>query len=331
MDKIALTSRRHASPAGLAQFSTTGRAFTIVELLVVIAIIGLVLSIAIPNVSSMQKQMDRTNAIQAIDSALTRAKYSASSTGDYIALRFMPSLWSGPVDPNADLLSADRGRMQIVTYEWKAASWVDNINEVAFVERFEPREETSIVRLPLNTWVAPSEAAVDPNKVSGNARDVAYEIIDGEPGVFEFEAGHGPGNGTGKKNGDFLQMDDFLIVFDQEGNVVPGPRESVSTLYEGRPGKPQHQPYPLLGAYDPKWDNPNSSKNAVETDRDGSERFTRFNFSGIAIYDRDSYLSRFSGKPGSTNDKKERVRYLAQNAQPQMVHPRSARLKEIAQ
>jgi prepilin-type N-terminal cleavage/methylation domain-containing protein len=307
------------------------RGFTIIELLVVIAVIGLVLVIAVPSVSTMQTQLNRSSAIQAMDATLTRAKYAAAAAGDVVAVRFMPSLWAGSINTGDNILEPDANRMLMVTYEWTTANWLDDPDQVQFIERFEPRPETTVVQMPRNTWIAPIEATLheDTPGVTGEAFDIAKEVATGTPGDFAFEAGIG--DGISKKNDDFMQMDDFLIIFDQEGNLIPGPRASngLDSLYET--GNPRHVPYPILSYYDPKWNEPSSSKDALETDRDPDdedELFTRYNFGGVALYQRDNFLAQVGGEAVSGED---RVSWLAANAEPQMIHPRSAQLKEAQQ
>lgn len=307
--------RQHSVPSGI---SVPG--FTVVELLVVIAVISLVLGIAIPGINSMQAQINRSSAVQAMDSALTRAKYSAAASGDYVALRFMPSIWSGPVDPNDDLQQAETSRMQIVTYEWSTASFLEDINQVQFIERFEARAETSIVRMPRNVWVAPLEATFDSSKpgVSSEQGNAAEDIVAGEPGFFTLDAGGADSGSTS----DFMQMDDFLIIFDQEGHLVQPnfSRQQLNSIYDD-----DNLPFPIY-AYDPD--------EGVELDRDPSntdELYTRFNFSGVTVYQRDSFIRAVGSDGQSDANAEARVQFLADNGDAQLIHPRSGRLKGVPQ
>ena len=289
-------------------------AFTLVELLVVIGVIGLVLAIAVPSVTTMQAQLDRTATIQGIDSALMRAKYSAAAEGAYVALRFLPSAWAGPSDEDGLSTDRDPRRMLIQAYTWTTTDGSFDPTEVDLVERFEPRSDFEEVLLPANYWVAPMEASLDPDMMSGAEQALAESIVEGGLGSFQAN----PYQGTADSR--VVIADDFLVVFDSDGELVPGPRIDLNDANHTLRGNQQrYAPYRIYGYVPGDTDDPGWR------DVDGNDNpYARFNFGGVALYNREAYVNRFA----LNRDAGDRVDFLATEGERQMIHPRSAVLKE---
>lgn len=271
-------------------------AFTIVELIVVITVIVLILAIAIPGLTAISQQSRLSAATQTINGALMRAYYAALADVNMTAVRFVPGEWD--YDETADT-QRPTGRRHLLTYSYVSTSSANpsNVSDIAFGEYFQRREGTDSIQLPDDIGIAPLEALRDQGgyaRVGPNTAGVfttqhfgnlgAQFVLSGTPGEFLLDAGDVRLN--------FLQADDFLIVFDPQTGVRTG------------------LPTPTrVKAYDPNQE--------LDTDRygvgDGGPFYQRYNFSGIVIYPRQAFLS-------LGDDPDTRQAWLRANGRPYLVH-----------
>ncbi|MGD8454218.1 MAG: prepilin-type N-terminal cleavage/methylation domain-containing protein [Phycisphaerae bacterium] len=267
-------------------------AFTLVELIVVITVIVLILAIAIPGLSAMNQQSRLSAATQTINGAMTRAYYGALADVNMTAVRFLPGEW----DYNeAKEAQRPTGRTHLLTYSYVSTTSADpnDVTDIALGEYFQRREGTDSVQLPDDIGIAPIEALssdsgyvrVGPDSSGAfsmwSLGNVGKDfVLTGTPGEFKLDAGD---TGT-----NFLQADDFLVVFDSQ----TGLRGGVPTPTR-------------IKAYDPDQN--------LDTDRNGNVYYQRYNFSGIVIYPRRAFLA-------LGNDPQTRQDWLRANGRPYLVH-----------
>lgn len=252
------------------------RAFTIVEMIVVIAVIALILAIGVPAFNSMTVQQRISKTRQLLNGTLTRTQVIAVSDQTLTAVRICPADWH--LDASA-AAGTSKGRQIITTYSYRH-TYAANPNyplRVRFAERFERIEDGPTHLLPPDTWVAPSEA-FDLTRMVRDGESSSTDwlgnlVLKGQIGAFRFDAAN--------KTDDFLEADDFLIVFDPETGVQPSARG-----YE--------RPIWRLRALDPR---PLEDGGQIETDAlrraNGTVQvaFRRYNFTGTVIYRREPFVA----------------------------------------
>lgn len=283
-------------------------AFSLIELIVVIAIIVIVLAVGVPGLSAMARDQRHNDAVVRVEAALVRAKYAAiEAAAGPVAVRFMPGAWFRDEENQQ---SVSPGRQVLVTYRWATSTYDTDPNAApVYIERFERRPESLPVELPTDVWVAPVEATDRTND------NLARGILRGEVGRFRL-------NADPADNNDFLNADDFLIVFDARGQVVAGPRgRDVSLTDTTTRQRHLHRMY----AFDPE-----QEQDAFRADMgSGSwltkEPYQRYAFGGVTFYGREGLLA--LGRSASSNsDIDARREYLQQRGRSLFVHPSSANL-----
>ena len=270
-------------------------AFTIVELIVVITVIVLILAIAVPGLSALSSESRFSSAVQMVNGALTRAYYCALADGNMTAVRFLPGEWD--YDESADA-QRPTGRMHMVTYSYVGTSAGDPTQpgNVVFAEYFQRRVGSSSEQLPDNIWAAPAEALDRQQRTIGGDQHNNFGqqfVLNGYLRHFYLDAK--------TWDDEFLNADDFLIVFDPQTGV----RGMIS-------------PMPLK-AYVPNSEYVDAGIRGTETDRGSGgnpEYYKRYNFTGVAIYRRGGFES--LGNVGGAA--LERQNYLRRNSRPYLVH-----------
>jgi len=256
--------RRSAGP--LRSPRSPRRAFTVIELAVVIGIIVLLVALAVPAFNSMSAESRHTSAVQSINGILTRAHIAAIGERSMMAVRFAPAAWD--LDETAEG-AADRNRQVAVTYRYvTSVEQPNDPNQVYYDERFVRREESQPIRLPSDVWVAPAEGLLA-GTVVGGSDSWADFVLGGDAGVFHLDP---------SANDDFLNADDFLVVFDPHTGLMGGGRPTTYGLraYDPRPGYQTESAGQWQGAgANPPW-NP---------------EFKRFAFTGLVIYPREPFAA----------------------------------------
>lgn len=253
-------------------------------MLVVVLLIGVVLGLGLPAFNTIAKQSRLSQARQQLNGVLTRAYTLSLADRALTAVRLFPAEWEagdsrsdigGNTDAESRALVRDRQAAGIYRYAGATADPTDP-SKVLYTERFERAANAPVVVLPTDVWAAPAEALVGG---STNLTDQAEAILRGPlySGLCrDFNAVEGAG--TSKRNSDvFLDMDDFLIVFDSEGGVL------------------RRQPAPSwpMRMFDPRESTGNCSSPTGQTEvaRDGLDaddpELERFSFSGLVLYERE--------------------------------------------
>lgn len=268
---------------GQARVSCRGRvAFTLVELIVVVVIIGLLLGIGIPAIGSMTRDSALNAGIQTMNGVLTRAHIRSVADRNLVAVRLVPAVWDWDTKSQS-VGSAERQHAVTYSYQLRTDRPGD-IDKFEYNERFVRDAEGGSVQLPGGVWAAPVESLNLNNPIS-------KPILTGRIGNA---AGDGfycdPSDGTTSPGG-FLESDDFLVVFD--------PRCGVR-------GSSSRTKYPLL-AYHPQL--------RREVDRDARGLFQRYNYTGLAFYNREGFVS-----IGLDNRPAPRQNYLRRESRPYFVH-----------
>jgi prepilin-type N-terminal cleavage/methylation domain-containing protein len=234
----SVSTRRHPAISRGA----CAQGFTLTELLVVIAIIGLILGIGLPAFSRMSADSRFASATQQVNGVVSRASITALSQNSLAAVRFVPAAWD--VDPNGDpKVAADAGRLagrqRAISYVYGfTAQEPTDPNLVKLREFFQREERGPEVLLPADVWVAPIEALSDGNPALqpaaapyGNLENILNGVFgqagsafswSWRPGVTqttEQKLGGGPAFSS---NNDFLDADDFTVVFDGGRGVKRG-------------------------------------------------------------------------------------------------------------
>jgi type II secretory pathway pseudopilin PulG len=259
-------------------------------LIVVVAIIGLVLGIGLPAFNSMSASSRLVKTRQLVTGTLARAHAIALSDRTHTAVRFMPSAWEVDDSANSGTSIGNRNTQLLATYRYVTSSAGDpaNIGNIRFSERLERIKNGPSAVLPGDSWVAPAEAldangtAIQRNGASVNLRDA---VLSGRIGQFELNADRlnepaVPGGSFTSNNGEqFLDADDFLIVFDPETGVV---------------GSQRRVPWRLLG-YDPRPTGP-TSRQETPGDYTGNPAaltrpYQRMNYTGVVIYPREPFVA----------------------------------------
>ncbi len=293
-----------ATGGGRVRASRPARAFTIVEIAIVIAVVSLVLAIAVPALRKISEDTRFSSALQTLSGALTRAHATALADKNMTAIRFAPAAWELDEKNNA---VGEPGRQGLASYRYVAASLRENSANGTLIpeinEYFERRPSVEPIVLPVDVWVAPVEAwratgsAPDPIDPGNNARrPVDLSILGGTINSFRlspFASGE-----------EFLEADDFLIVFDPQTGL-----------------RATRERYRLRG-YDPvrKRDALDDGSNNWNT----SEKFERSSSEGLVIYRREPFAALGDAATGAT--RQERQNLLRRFGRPYFVHRLSGAL-----
>lgn len=300
-------------------------AFTTIELVVVVALIALILAITVPALSTMARDARRTDALQKMDASLTRAKYIAIEDRG-AALRMLPSQWDWNEEEG---LPAKVGNQHVAIFSVGVGSDEYNPSDPVQLQRFQRRADISSSQLPSGVWLAPLEATFDENIGVSQFADISEEILTGT--LATAEAGFAF-SADPDENEDFLIADDFLVAFDANGALVPGPR-GIRSL-EADPNdlgdlEYGHRYLHWLEAYaHPEDADERGLATRKGDDRDwrDDELYERYNFSGVVLYDRESFVAL-----GADADPEDRRDFLRDRGQPLYVHPTGAVLVEARQ
>ncbi len=325
------------------------RAFTLTELLVVISIIVIILSVAVPALSSISRQSRENASAQLLNVMVTRAFYTAIATRSQAAVRFVPGAWD--FEESRDRQNP-AGRQHMAIFRLASSTENPVSKGPQFYERFVRLEKSESVPLPENVWAAPIEALSrapvrpacacwDGSQLPDNWRTVPNEgeyILTGRPGIgsngFALSetfcwrecrvrtSSLGPTIATAPPSsysieGDFLNADDFMIVVDANAGVLPKFAE-----------------YPLF-AFDPigafqlsiqagtvgvtelsvertpkEWDSLTFPWN--------SQPIIRYGFTGVALYDREVFLAQ--GKDASAQTALRRQDFLIRASKPYLPY-----------
>lgn len=259
--------------------------FTLVEMLVVVSIIILLLAITLPGLSAMSADARMNGGLERVRAVLSRASLLARSKSTMVAVRFMPSEWDAREQGEAPTT----GRQRIVLYEFVGATdrWNGSAFEVRFSEYFRRVPDVEPIDLPQDVWVAPIEAlSRDTGLTISSGPSFSYPlpgelglntILNGVVGTFRFNPL------KDDADSDFLDSDDFVIVFDPRTGLIGA-------------GAPRMIP---LFAFDPT--------NHLETEADPTDPndvYQRLAATGVVVYRREPFLA----AGNSTGDRQEHLR-----------------------
>jgi prepilin-type N-terminal cleavage/methylation domain-containing protein len=280
---------RTAARPGPCRRGSLRPAFTLTELIVVMVVIVVVLSLAVPGLSAMNSEARLTASSQKIAGALTRAYYLSQAESSMTAVRFLPGRW----DSTAATAGEETDRQHMVVYQYYGSTDRDLGNgnfALEYDEYFRRAREITSIELERNVWAAPLESLANDRvdlrrEAPGTSYIQTYNslgdqfILDGEPGLFQFDAMLG--NGTGTSDGQFLNADDFLLVFDPDTGL--------------RTGIPQ--PFRLNGhvPLDPPLGGFATDRNAA-----GTLYYQRYGFTGVVLYPRDALVELGADADGQT-------------------------------
>jgi len=267
-------------------------------MLVVMVVIVLLLALGVPAFNSMTRQSRLTQAQQKLNGLLTRANIIAVSDRALTAVRIVPAHWAeAPARDAAYGAQARRDRQAALVYEYRSTSidptsLGEDAPNVRFDERFERLTNDPVTLLPTDTWVAPAEALLSVGNGGFRGDAVVQGIIDN----FEVDAVNDAAIG----GIDFLNADDFLVVFDPETGLQPAywPEGSQDDPYLRRSA------WPLLG-YDPQREI-ELAYDLSGSEFDMSRPFRRFNFTGVVIYPREPFVT--LGRAAAPRDRQEFLR-----------------------
>jgi type II secretory pathway pseudopilin PulG len=274
-------------------------AFTIVELIVVITIMALILGIAVPGLSAIAAESRFSAAVQITNGALTRAYTSALADLNMTAVRFVPGKWDNDPTTAADQ-SSTAGRQHIVTYSYTPTTAADPANPgtVAFGEYFQRQTGTPSVVLPEDIFAAPLEALDKGARTIPIKGDSAHQFspfgaqfllaADPRSAAFTVDAADMTQN--------FHQADDFLIIFD--------PRLGMRSVIA--PNR--------IRAFIPL-PTPADGYDAAQDKNDHNVLFQRYNFTGVTLYHRSTFLKATDG-----GDAQDRQNWLRDKSRPYLVH-----------
>ena len=212
----------------------------------------------------------------------------------------MPAEWYRDQDDKSGV----PGRQQLVIYKWVTSTetWKSNKFEIAYNQRFEARPDSPTFELPEDVWVAPLEAV----QVEDN--DAIKRLLEGYIGpVVEDWYQVCEGDTSGDLPDDFFFADDFLIIFDTDGNLISGPlptRQVTDWSVYAVHGLDLHDTGDIQMTAD-------------------DEPMKRYASSGVVLYGREGLTS--IGIDDSV-DPQDRQRYLQDKGESHFVHPRSGAL-----
>lgn len=253
--------------------------FTLVELIVVLTVIVLLLAVSMPGLSSMHRDMRANAAVQTISGMLTRAYYLSIAESTLTAVRFMPAEW----DVESDEEPPKGGLQRVAVYQYVGATYDPATGGVVFNEFFAPVESIPSMELPAGIWAAPVEALDDVTQM----RDLVLNGRITQSGEHNFSYNADP-----NVNPDFLNADDFLIVFDPQSGL----RGGQPTLYPIR-------------AYDPQ-------QKFIDYQSSAGEPYQRYGFTGVVLYNREVLVE----LAGSSPDAEELQDYLQTDGRPYLAH-----------
>lgn len=286
LSPISRSLRRSAAAAA-------PRGFTIVELIVVVAIVALVLGIGLPAFNAMSASSRMAKARQLVTGTLARANAIALSDRTHTAVRFMPSAWELDDSVNAATSASNRNTQSLATYRYvtSAQGNPSNVGEVMFAERFERIKDGPAAVLPTDVWAAPAEA-LDTGATAilrnGNSAGLLRDLVlSGRIGAFDLNADslfeldptvNNPSFAT--RNENFLDADDFLVVFDPDTGLV---------------GSHRRVPWRLLG-YDPRTTGSTAQRETAGEPFSNSNRnlrnpYQRFCYTGVVLYPREPFVA----------------------------------------
>ncbi len=268
------------------------RAFTILELLVVIGIISLILVLGVPAFNTVSRDSAATQARQLLSAAMSRAALISSADRTTMAVRAVPSEWvysTNELEDPAATLETTRGRQALVTYRYISNSTPPigqsdlAPGDVLYADYF---KETGggVTLLPPDVWVAPSEAL---QKTSDGLFD-GDAVLRGTVGTFALDPRP---DGFDPDRDEFLNADDFLVVFEAERGVrtsvwptnSPDLRPPAWRMYAYDPdtavGDPENRGWSRSGAG--TWN---------RTTRDFDIPYQRYAFGGLVMYRREVFL-----------------------------------------
>lgn len=299
-----LTDVQDRSPTLLPRPRTPGRVragFTIVELLVVIGIIAIVLLFGVPAFNSITRSQQLSKTQQLLNGALTRANVISSADRNLIAVRIFPADWhlnddqSGTEEKSAEA-TRYAGRQMLTTYAFRTTAEADPSNpvQVNFHERFEPLDGGPTQIFPEDVWVAPAESLLD--SAAGASID-GDAILRGTIGEFHLDAV--------ANDDDFVDADDFLIVFDPQVGVLRA-SSNPQTAWS-------------IKAFDPTKNFERAGKDWNSTSKAYAVPFQRRNYAGALIYEREP-LVELGPTASGDRDITNRRTILRQLGQPYYVH-----------
>lgn len=279
------------------------RAFTIVEIAIVIAVVSLVLAIAVPALRKISEDTRLSSALQTLSGALNRAHATALADKNMTAIRFAPAAWEQDEKNNA---VGEPGRQCLANYRYVSSPLRETANGnliPEYNEYFERRPGVDPIVLPVDVWVAPVEAwratgsAVDPIEPNNTSRrPVDLSILGGTINSFRlspFASGE-----------DFLEADDFMIVFDPQIGL-----------------RAAREKYRLRG-YDPV--NERDALDDRSTNWNTSEKFERSSSEGLVIYRREPFAALGDAATGAARQERQNV--LRRFGRPYFVHRQSGAL-----
>lgn len=295
--RTLFAQRRHLPVSSTTSLRARTAGFTLVELLVVISVIGIILLITLPGLSGMLRQVRNDAAAKTVSSYISKAYFRAVADSNTTAVRIFPGAWD--FSELAEINTQSVGRQHLALYSFRgdyrdASGLIQPPNAGIYTEYFARISEEDSLVLPAEVWAAPAETVS--TDAATNANSPYRDALVGQRDFFAF---------SNEANTNFLDADDFLLVFDPQDGLRGGfPSSNLMKLFDARANRPTNDPSEWLGR------NPWNSANV--------ERFLRKNYTGLAFYNRNDFatLDRAPTAPAAGD---VRQQWLQQNATPLFV------------
>jgi len=283
--------------------------FTVTELLVVVAVIILILGLGVPAFNNMTRDARFSQSISRLNGMLARAALTAQADNTSMLVRFAPAEWE--MDPNYqkagesdDARRRLSGRMRASLYRYRA--WLEDPsqadqaaedpNQFLYSEVFRRSDDAEEVILPPDVWAAQVDGLSDLSRL-----DSRNHVLNGR---FSPEA---PINRAFvdnwyTPNNEFLDADDFTIVFDPGRGLRRGSVTGVSMNSNAYAQQ--------AASVDVMVSNPDPADSGTRRERSVKRRY----FTGAVFYQRRAFEA--YGNDTTRPTTQARLDYLLRTGQP---------------